>query len=139
MVPVSSSYGRRRSAARGNAPTTVIVLPPPPRALLRKIWFHLAIFLSVAADLPAWSVLVYSSIADDTLFDGGMTSNPVRWPRSDPAPVLLYLLHLLAFFFLFVAMSIVLDMWCVGMMKSKARDSVPFSKHTHTPHTHMLI
>lgn len=58
-----------------------------------------------------WSMLVYSSIADDTLFDGGMTSNPVRWPRSDPAPVLLYLLHLLAFFFIFVAMSIVLDMW----------------------------
>lgn len=55
-------------------------------------------------------MLVYSSIADDTLFDGGMTSNPVRWPR-DPAPVFLYLLHLLAFFFLFVAMSIVLDMW----------------------------
>ena len=56
-------------------------------------------------------MLVYSSIADDTLFDGGMTSNPVRWPRSDPAPVLLYLLHLLAYFFLFVALAIVLDMW----------------------------
>jgi hypothetical protein len=65
----------------------------------------------VAVDLPSWSVLVYSSISDDGLFDGNEVSNPVSWPKADPAPVLLYLLHLLSFFFLFLAMAIVLDMW----------------------------
>lgn len=90
---------------------------------MRKILFHLALFLSVAVDLPAWSVLVYSSIADDSLFDGGTISNPVKWPKTDPAPILLYLLHLLAFFFLFVAMSIVLDMWCVRNVFTDRRTS----------------
>jgi hypothetical protein len=56
-------------------------------------------------------VLVYSSITDDNLFDGGMTSNPVKWPKADPAPILLYILHLLSFFFTYLAMAIVLDMW----------------------------
>lgn len=114
----SSSYrwtgagGRRYGAyAPTSAETASLSVPPPPRALVRKILFHLALFLSVAVDLPAWSVLVYSSITDDTLFDGSETSNPVKWPKADPAPVLLYLLHLSTYFFLFLAMAIVLNMW----------------------------